>query len=121
MKSVRTLGYLWHYKVCVRVRVRLSAAPLKAKPPYIHVYVACILVRRYKKSCNSHQTLFPRRGVGSGNETIFHQTLLFSSKRVGSGHETSIVPVSEGVVTPLVGWTPGPITLGYLDRGVHPP
>ena len=31
------------------------------------------------------------------------------------------VPVSEGVVTPLGGWTPGPITLGCLDRGVNPP
>ena len=30
-------------------------------------------------------------------------------------------PVSEGVVTPLGGWTPGPFTLGCLDRGsIHP-
>ena len=29
--------------------------------------------------------------------------------------------VSEGVVTPLGGWNPGPFTLGCLDRGLHPP
>ena len=35
------------------------------------ISLVCTKSRLLKESCNSHQTLFPRRGVGSGDETSY--------------------------------------------------
>ena len=74
-KPMRSLVYVYHMTcgitkyACGLALHRLSDRIFTYTwPAYMYMYK---LVRTYKKTCNSHQTLFPRRGVGSGDETTF--------------------------------------------------